>query len=102
MKNKENYYYKRLCVEATDTSYPNDWGTCTYYFKANTEGGVEKQLQVFENGRSLRYSVLYPKDNYGQLTAMPLNLTEFEPFKITEHEFLKTLLYHNLKKMTIR
>jgi hypothetical protein len=76
-KNTEGVlYFKRHWNETTGSPKTDSWGTSFYYFETNTEGCVSKQMIVFENGRTLKYSDLNIEDKYGSLTSEPLNLND--------------------------
>ena len=80
-------YFKRYWNETTGDTLTNAWGTSTYYFETEENGDVLRQLEVFANGRRLKYTSDYVQDKYGGLSEVPLDLTEFEKFKTTKNEF---------------
>lgn len=80
-------YFKRHWNETTGDPLTDDWGTSDYYFETNLSGEVLRQIQVFENGWQLFYDNENPNDDYGGLSDQPLDLEEFEQFKISKEEF---------------
>ncbi len=79
------YYFKRDWDETTGEPLTDSWGTSTYYFETTDLGEVMRQIQVFSNGRKLKYSLAKLEDEYGELADVPLDLDEFEEF-ITEKD----------------
>jgi hypothetical protein len=83
-------YYKRHWDETTGEELTDSWGTSTYYFEADSDNNVIRQLQVFENGRGLKYWTEFIEDNYGMLSDQPLDSDEFAPHVIDRSEFEKS------------
>jgi hypothetical protein len=83
------YYFKRHWDETTGDALTNSWGNSIYYFETNEEGEVFRQIEVYENGQTLRYDKNYVEDEFGGLSEVQLDLTEFEfeQFKIENAEF---------------
>ena len=82
-----NYiYFKRPFDEARKEKGEN-WGTCNYYFEAEPNGVVIRQLEIYSLGQVLKYDEENCEDQYGFLTDQPLDLMEFEPFKISNDQF---------------
>ena len=81
------YYFKRYWDETTGDPSTNSWGTSTYYFETDAEGEVLRQLEVYQNGQRLHYDQNKMEDEYGGLSNVPLDLTEFDQFKIDKKEF---------------
>lgn len=81
------FYFKRFWEEITGDILTDNWGTSTYYFETDENGGVIRQLEIFANGKRLKYTTDYSQDEYGGLSEVSLDLTEFENFKITKTEF---------------
>ena len=50
-------------------------------------GEVLRQIEVYENGRTLKYSEQSIEDKFGFLTDQPLDLSDFENFTITKTDF---------------
>lgn len=81
------YYFKRHWDETTGDALTNSWGTSTYFFETDEEGEVLRQIEVYDNGHILRYDKNYVEDEFGGLSEVPLDLTEFDEFKIENIEF---------------
>jgi hypothetical protein len=64
-----------------------DWGTSAWYFEVDDMGNVVRQVEAYESGKVLKYDRTKPNDSYGGLAEQPLNLTEFQPYAISEDEF---------------
>lgn len=80
-------YFKRHWNETTGDPLTGSWGTSTYYFETNGTGDVLRQLELYQNGRMLRYHQKYVEDDFGGLAKLPLDLTEFEAFTIDKATF---------------
>jgi hypothetical protein len=80
------HYYKRHFDELR-TEQAEVWGTCDYYFETNQYGEVLRQIEVYENGKTLKYDERSIKDEFGFLADQPLNLSDFENFEIAKTEF---------------
>ena len=79
-------YYKRHFDE-NRTEQSEDWGTCEYYFETNQNGEVLRQIEVYANGKTLKYNEQFIKDEFGFLTDQPLDLFDFEKFSINKTDF---------------
>jgi hypothetical protein len=79
-------YYKRHFDE-TRTEQSEDWGTCDYYFETNHDGEVLRQIEVYANGKTLKYSEQFIENEFGFLADQPLNLFDFEKFAINKTDF---------------
>ncbi len=62
------------------------WGTSYYYFETDDQLIVLRQLQVFENGQTLKYDTEYLEDKLGGLSELPLDEI-FVFFQIDKAEF---------------
>ena len=80
-------YFKRYWNETTGDPITDKWGYSTFYFEANSDGIVMRQIQVFDNGMILKYGPNYQEDEFGVLTDQSLDLVEFDSFKIDQSEF---------------
>jgi hypothetical protein len=80
-------YYKRQWGETTGERLTDSWGTSTYYFEIDGDNFVLRQIQIFENGKGLKYSRDFIQDDYGALADQPLDLDDFARFKIEKTEF---------------
>jgi hypothetical protein len=79
-------YYKRHFDEPR-TEQSDLWGTCDYYFETNQEGEVLRQIEVYENGKRLKYSEQIIEDEFGFLADQPIDLLDFEKFAINKSDF---------------
>jgi|SRR5688572_6035469 len=82
-------YFKRHWNETTGDEPTDTWGTSDYYFETDEEGNVLKQLQIFVNGNCLKYDLDYLDDKYGGISEVPLDLSEFKEFQISEQYLTK-------------
>lgn len=82
-----NRYFKRPWEETTGDPLTDEWGTSVYYFETNQAGVVLRQIEVYANGKRLKYSLENLQDEYGGLSEVPLELEEFEEHSISENEF---------------
>jgi hypothetical protein len=80
-------YFKRRWDETTGDPLTDDWGSSTFYFETDGTGEVIRQVIVYQNGKVLKYDEDNFEDDYGGLTDQPLDLQEFNEFKITPDEF---------------
>lgn len=79
-------YYKRHFNEIR-TEKSETWGTCDYYFETNQNGQILRQIEVYENGKKLKYSEEFIEDEYGFLADQPIDLLDFENFIINKSDF---------------
>lgn len=79
-------YYKRHFDEPR-TEQTEVWGNCDYYFETNQNGEVLRQIEVYENGKTLKYGDKFIEDQYGFLADQPLDLSDFINFEITKVDF---------------
>ena len=79
-------YYKRHFNEIR-TEKSEIWGTCDYYFETNQNGQILRQIEVYENGKKLKYSEEFIEDEYGFLADQPIDLLDFENFIINKSDF---------------
>ncbi len=84
-------YFKRPWDESRGDAY-DAWGTSVWYLEVDAEGGVSRQLEVYENGTALKYDAEHLEDRYGGLSDATLELEEdgFLPFEIQQAEFEST------------
>ena len=79
-------YYKRHFnenrIEKSET-----WGTCIYYFESNQNGEILRQIEIYENGKRLKYSEEFIEDEFGFLADQTINLLEFEEYAINKNDF---------------
>lgn len=80
-------YYKRDWNETTGEDLTDSWGKSTFYFETDNDNNVLRQIQLFENGKTLKYDSDHLGDDFGSLSDQPLDREEFEEFKTTQSEF---------------
>jgi hypothetical protein len=79
-------YYKRHFDESR-IEKSETWGTCDYYFESNQNGEILRQIEVYENGKRLKYSEELIEDEFGFLADQNIDLSEFEQFTINKKDF---------------
>ena len=65
----------------------SDWGKSLWYFEADDDGNVIRQVEAYENGKVLKYDKQTPHDDYGGLATHSIDVGEFQPYLIPEGEF---------------
>lgn len=80
-------YFKRFWDETTGDPLTDSWGTSTYYFETDINGNVLRQIEIYANGRKLKYDFEFTEDKYGGLSKVPLDLKQFGDFRINQQEF---------------
>lgn len=91
-------YFKREWNETTGDELTDSWGTSTYYFETDDEGNVNRQLEIFQNGKVLKYDTEYIEDKFGGLSQVPLDFEDFNPYLIHADEFDRLWLSSEYKK----
>lgn len=79
-------YFKRPWNETRGDHYDH-WGSSIWYFETNQEGDILRQIEVYENGRKLKYSLAFSEDEYGCLSDQSIDLPGFQPYLIRKIEF---------------
>ena len=82
-------YFKRAWNGSTGDKLTGSWGHSTYYFESDPNGNVLRQIESYANGNKLKYDQDHFQDEYGRLSDQPLDLEEFNDFKIEKDEFEK-------------
>jgi hypothetical protein len=82
-------YFKRYWNESRGDEH-QAWGGSWWFFEVDGEGNVERQIEVYDRGPTLRYSRSHLEDEFGALAEKPLNLNEFGDFEVTSAEFQAT------------
>ena len=82
-------YFKKFWEETTGEELTDSWGDSTYFFETDKNLNVIKQIQLFRNGKILKYDEQYLEDDFGGLADQQLEITEFIDNEITEVEFLE-------------
>lgn len=80
-------YFKRHWDETTGEELTDSWGLSIYYFETDEKLNVTRQLQLFENGKILKYDTEYINDKFGGLSKIQLDISEFADYRIDENEF---------------
>jgi len=61
------HYFKRSWDETTGEELTDGWGSSTYYFETDEKLNITRQLQLFDNGKILKYDTEYVDDKFGGL-----------------------------------
>lgn len=80
------HYFKRHWDESRGDTH-DDWGTSTWYFETEPDMWPTRQIEIYANGRVLRYDSQHIEDEFGGLSEAALDATEFAPFAIAHSEF---------------
>ena len=72
------YYFKREWNESTGDVLTDSWGRSTFYFETDAQYNVLRQIQVFENGNTLKYDWEYMDDKLGGLAEAALEIDDYE------------------------
>ncbi|MDG5493224.1 hypothetical protein [Psychroserpens sp. SPM9] len=81
-------YYKRNWEETRGDEF-DSWGKSIWYFETENSGLPTKQLEIYENGKVLKYDQKKLEDEFGGLGDQELDLDEFAECEISENEFNK-------------
>lgn len=81
-----NLYFKRPWNETRGDNYDH-WGSSIWYFETNEKGEILRQIEVYENGLKLKYSLILIADEYGCLGDQSLDLLDFQPYQIKKIAF---------------
>jgi len=98
-KSPTKFYFKRAWNDTRGDSYDH-WGTSIWYFETKDNGEVIRQIEEYENGQKNKYCNNHKEDKYGGLSIYPLDLPDFQSFKIKKIEFERAWIsteYPNLK-----
>jgi hypothetical protein len=79
-------YFKRYWNEPRGDSH-DDWGCSWWYFETDEAGVVERQVEVYDSGPTLRYDQSRQEDEYGGLSEKPLDIADFEAFEVNRDDF---------------
>ena len=80
-------YFKRRWDEPRGDQF-DSWGLSIWYFEVDADGYPLRQIEVYENGPTLKYDASHIEDEYGALGDQPLDLSEFSAFEISQEEFV--------------
>lgn len=81
-------YYKRKFEETRGDEF-DDWGFAIYFFEVDFDDLPLRHIEIYENGKKLKYSKENDSDEFGFLADQPLDFSEFKNFEISENEFLE-------------
>jgi hypothetical protein len=76
------------------TPIARGWGAATYYFAVGDDGIPTRQMEVYANGRVLKYDWQHVEDSFGRLADQALDADEFAPFRIYAVEFENAWVSH--------
>ena len=79
-------YVKRRWNESRGDTYDN-WGNSWWYFEVCADGSVVRQIEEYDSGVILKYSVDKTEDEYGALAEKPLDLRHLEYCEISKDDF---------------
>jgi hypothetical protein len=79
-------YFKRNWDERRGDEHDH-WGTSTWYFETEPDMWPTRQIEVYANGRVLRYDHQHIEDDFGKLSDVALDAAEFAPYAIAQSEF---------------
>jgi len=79
------YYFKREWDEPIGEDLTDSWGNSTFYFETDIQFNAIRQMQLFENGKVLKYDLEYLDDKYGGLAESPIEPDGF--IEIEKDEF---------------
>jgi len=79
-------YFKRYWDDVRGDAH-NDWGTSTWYFEADADMIVTRQIEIYAGGTVLHYDRQHIEDEFGGLAEKPLDPDDFAPFGIEQSEF---------------
>ena len=80
-------YFKRYWNEclAQDGTTAHGWTWC--FFETDEKNKVLRQVDMYESGHTLRYSIAYPRSKFGGLSDEPLDTGDANLFESGENEF---------------
>ncbi|OEK00687.1 hypothetical protein BFP97_03820 [Roseivirga sp. 4D4] len=79
-------YFKRNWQETRGDEF-DSWGTSVWFFEVDDHNFPTRQIEVYQNGKRLRYDSKNPFDDYGQLSDQALDLEEFKELEIRQDQF---------------
>jgi len=81
-------YFKRDWNETRGDKY-DSWGLSVWYFETNDHGKPVRHMELYENGKLLKYSADHMKDKFGFLARSAIPLKDFQENKIEKNVFFK-------------
>lgn len=80
-------WFKRRWEESCGDEF-DSWGAATYYFEVGEDGWPLRQVEVYDNGPTLRYGPEHEEDKYGQVGQAQLDESEdWAAWAITAEDF---------------
>lgn len=79
-------YYKYKWNELRGDKF-DIWGFSLWYFEIGKDEFPSRQIEIYENGKILKYSENNLKDEFGFLGDQKLNLSEFNGIECSKIEF---------------
>ena len=74
-------YFKRNWNETRGDQY-DSWGKSVWLFETDNNGEVLRQIEIYDNGKVLKYDNQNIEDEFGMLADQNIDLTEFNEFTI--------------------
>jgi hypothetical protein len=84
-----SHFFKRHWNESTGEPLTDAWGTSTYYFETDSKGEVLRQIVIYANGKTLKYSNLNEEDEFGGLSEKDLDLKDAEYGLLRKNDFFR-------------
>jgi hypothetical protein len=76
-------YFKRV-----DEANHELGGEATYFLEVDEDGDAVRQVELYPNGKVLRYSAAHQQDDWGALCVMVLDANDdWAPYVISREEF---------------
>lgn len=80
-------WFRRRWEESRGDDY-NSWGPATYFFEVGLDGWPTRQIEVYDNGPTLRYGPEHVEDRYGQLGQSRVDeLEDWTSWMIPQQDF---------------
>jgi hypothetical protein len=86
-------YFKRHWPEHRGDEY-SFWGKSWWYFEADFEGNVKRQIEEYDNGVVKCYGLVDQEDEFGGLSEKVLPLGEFGEYAISKDDFDQVWIAH--------
>ena len=84
-------YYKFHWNESRGDQY-DSWGTSNWFIEVGEDLYPNRQIEIYENGKKLKYSNDKLEDEFGGLSDQKFNESEFDCERSSEQEFEKLWL----------
>lgn len=80
-------WFRRRWLESRGDDFAV-WGAATFYFEVGPDGWPERQIEIYDDGPTLRYGPEHPEDDYGGLGQARLDeFEEWTEWAITKDQF---------------